>query len=249
MDGHDLTHDKMLEAFLAGDLGAAGVGQWDEHLLGCEQCWRAVREDRNARRAVQVLRQPAPAWLADKVSFAVEVAAASPGAPPSRRRPPSAAMLALASIAAAAFIAVSVLTHSLISAGSVGGRQVANARLPAAVAIVTHYAETLPAHPQSSGTRGRPRLELVRRRIALLPDGQRITIATWRVDGLTAIVATADRFFPMPRDARLVSGPGMAWSAQFGTLTLYCANRRPSELVAARAPESTLRTLAATLPA
>jgi hypothetical protein len=248
MDSHESTHDKMLEAFLAGDLGAAGVNQWDEHLLGCEQCWRAVREDRNARRAVQVLRQPAPAWLADKVSFAVQVAAASPGARAPGRRLPSRAKLALASIATAAFIAVSVLTHGLIGAGRVGARQAANPPLPTAVAMVTHYAEALPARPQSGGTAERLQLELVRRQIAVLPDGQRITIATWRVDGLTAVVATADRFFPMPRDAHLVSGPGMAWSAQFGTLSLYCANGRPSELVAARAPESTLVTLVATLP-
>jgi hypothetical protein len=90
-------------------------------------------------------------------------------------------------------------------------------------------------------------MELVRRQIAALPDGQRIVIATWRVDGLTAIVATGDRFFPMPSGAHLVSGAGMAWTARVGTLTLYCG-RRPTELVAARAPERTLVMLAASLP-
>ncbi len=53
-------HDRLLAAFLAGDLDAAEVRRWDEHLLECERCWRAVREDRAGRQAAQVLRQPAP---------------------------------------------------------------------------------------------------------------------------------------------------------------------------------------------
>lgn len=48
----------------------------DEHLLVCERCWRTVREDRAGRQAAQVLRQPAPPGLADRVAFAVEAAAA-----------------------------------------------------------------------------------------------------------------------------------------------------------------------------
>ena len=56
MDGHD----RLLAAFLAGELNPAGARRWDEHLLVCERCWRAVREDRAGRQAAQVLRQPAP---------------------------------------------------------------------------------------------------------------------------------------------------------------------------------------------
>ena len=48
----------------------------DEHLLVCERCWRTVREDRAGREAAQVLRQPAPPGLADRVAFAVQAAAA-----------------------------------------------------------------------------------------------------------------------------------------------------------------------------
>src|SRR5215471_3227487 len=80
MDGHD----RLLAAFLAGELDPADAQRWDEHLLECEACWRAVREDRAGRQAAQVLRQPAPLGLADRVGFAVEVAAA--GGAAGRRR-------------------------------------------------------------------------------------------------------------------------------------------------------------------
>src|SRR5260370_6964520 len=78
------SHDRLLSRFLAGDLDAAAARHCDEHLLECEQCWRAVREDRAGRQAAELLRQPAPAGLADRVRFAVELAAAT--GPPSRWR-------------------------------------------------------------------------------------------------------------------------------------------------------------------
>jgi DNA-directed RNA polymerase specialized sigma24 family protein len=74
IDGHE-RHDRLLGAFLAGDLDLAAARQQDEHLLECEQCWRAVQEDREGRRAAELLRQPAPPGLTDRVAFAVEVAA------------------------------------------------------------------------------------------------------------------------------------------------------------------------------
>src|SRR5215471_10669660 len=85
MDSHD-QHHRLLTAFLAGDLDPAEARRWDEHLLECEACWRAVREDRAGRQAARVLRQPAPPGLADRVAFAVEVAAAGRAAAPRRAR-------------------------------------------------------------------------------------------------------------------------------------------------------------------
>ncbi len=64
------SHDRMLAAFVAGDLGMADTRRWDEHLLECERCWRAVREDGDARRAAERLRLPPPPGLADQVRFA-----------------------------------------------------------------------------------------------------------------------------------------------------------------------------------
>src|SRR5215472_3361329 len=74
------SHDRLLAAFLAGDLDHADARRWDEHLLECERCWQAVREDRAGRHAAHVLRQPPPTGLADRVAFAVEVAAADQAA-------------------------------------------------------------------------------------------------------------------------------------------------------------------------
>src|SRR6516162_11297100 len=80
------SHDRLLAAFLGGELDPAEARRWDEHLLECEACWRAVREDRAGRQAARVLRRPAPPGLADRVAFAVEVAAAGRTAAPRRAR-------------------------------------------------------------------------------------------------------------------------------------------------------------------
>src|SRR5258707_6156942 len=94
MDSHARRHG-LLAGCRAGKLDEAGAGRWDEPLLECEQCWQAVREDRAGRQAAQLLRQPAPPGLADRVAFAVEVAAAGRGATrrparPGTRAPPRA---------------------------------------------------------------------------------------------------------------------------------------------------------------
>ena len=83
------SHDQLLAAFLAGDLDPADAQRWDGHLLQCERCWRAVREDRAGRQAAQVLRRPAPPGLADRVAFAVEMAAGAPAAAQRQARPPA----------------------------------------------------------------------------------------------------------------------------------------------------------------
>src|SRR5579859_474446 len=82
------SHDRLLAGFLAGELDPADAQRWDEHLLECERCWRAVREDRAGRQAAQMLRQPAPPALADRVAFAVELAAAARTAARRQARPP-----------------------------------------------------------------------------------------------------------------------------------------------------------------
>src|SRR5260370_33910874 len=151
MDGHDGEH-RLLAAFLAGDLAPAAARRWDEHLLECEQCWRAVREDRAGRKAAQVLRQPAPPGLADRVAFAVEMAAAArPAAPQARtgiwprRRAPHHRRLRwrLAGAGAVAVGLVVTLMMTLFQSGHQAGS------VPAAVAAVARYAQAIP--PPSAG--------------------------------------------------------------------------------------------------
>src|SRR6266851_2531675 len=155
MDGRNTGH-RLLAGFLAGDLGPADARRWDEHLLACEQCWRAVREDRAGRQAAALLRQPAPAGLADRVEFAVEVAAAGgtaarlqarPGARsrrqagPTRRRARHGrrwqARLAGAGVLAAGLV-VALLVFLLPGGHEPGG-------VPGAVAAVARYAQAIPA--------------------------------------------------------------------------------------------------------
>ncbi len=241
MDGHD-RHHRMLGAFLAGDLDSADVRRWDEHLLECERCWRAVREDRSGRQAAGLLRQPAPAGLADRVAFAVELAAA--GAT-SGRQARARGRLRWHWLAAAAALAAGLavtLTVLLLPAGRAG--------VPAAVAAVARYAEAIAptARPQAPGTGQRATPVEVGRPVTMTAGGQRIVVRTWRLGRVEAVVAVSARPFPVPPGAQSASGGGMAWSARLGRLGLYCVNGRRPELVAAPVPAAELPGLVAQLP-
>jgi hypothetical protein len=249
MDGHD----RLLKKFLAGDLDPAAARRWDEHLLECEQCWRAVREDRDGRLAAGLLRQQAPAGLAERIRFAVEVAAAAGPAAQRQARPggrswrwaracvrPRWGWLAGAGTLAAG-LAVIVMVLLLP-----GGR----AGVPAAVAAVARYAETIPAPAlQPEPHRGHRAAPVeVGRPVTVTAGGQRILVRTWQVDGVEAVVAVSGQPFPMPPGAQGMPGGGMAWSARLGKLGLYCINGRRPELVAAPVPAAELAALVSRLP-
>jgi hypothetical protein len=246
MDGHD----RLLAAFLAGDLDPVAARRWDEHLLECEGCWRAVREDRAGRQAAQLLHQPAPPELADRVAFAVEVTAAAPA--PARRQPrlparrPPSGRLSWRFAGAGAFAAAAVIALTLVLLP--GGHQAR--RVPAAVAAVVRYAQAIapPARDQHSHSGGRAVPVNVGGPVTVTAGGQRIVVRTWRLGGIEAVVAVSGRPFPMPAHAQGVSGRGMAWSARLGRLGLYCLNGQTPELVAAPVPAAELAALAARLP-
>src|SRR5262244_3927031 len=139
MDGHD----SLVQAFLGGDLGPADARRFDEHLLECEACWRAVRENRAGRMAAQLLRHPAPPDLADRVAFAVEIAALARSQ--RRARAPSRLGLRLAGGGTALLAALVVL---LVLLPGVRGTPA----MPAAVQAVARYAQAIapPAGPARS---------------------------------------------------------------------------------------------------
>jgi anti-sigma factor RsiW len=237
MDGHD----RLLAAFLAGDLDAAEARRWDEHLLECERCWRAVREDRNGRQAAGLLRRPAPAGLADRVAFAVELAA---GTASSQRRPRHGVRLRWRWLTGAGTLAAG-LAVTLMVLLLPGGRS----GVPAAVAAVARYAQTIPSPAQQEPGTGQQTTPVeVGRPVTVAAGGQRIVLRRWRLGGVEAVVAVSGRPFPMPASAQRASGGGMAWSARLGKLGLYCLNGRTSELVAAPVPSAELAGLAARLP-
>jgi anti-sigma factor RsiW len=253
MDIHD-RYDRLLAAFLAGDLGAAEARAWDEHLLECEACWRAVREDRAGRQAAQLLRRPAPPGLADRVAFAVEVAAG--GRTAGRRARPGARVwwragpgrrLRWSWLAGAGALAAGLAATLLVLVLPGGG---GSGSVPAAVAAVARYAQAIPppAGDQHSHPGGWAAPVEVGHPVTVTAGGQRIVLTTWRLGGTEAVVAVSGRPFPMPAGAQGVSGRGMAWSARLGRLGLYCLNGPTSELVAAPVPAAELAALAARLP-
>ena len=241
MDSHD-RHHRLLAAFLAGELTAADARGWDEHLLECEQCWRAVREDRAGRQAAQVLRQPAPPELADRVRFAVELAAAGTVAQRQRchgRRLRWRWLAGAGTLAAAAAATVALLLP--------GGRETAD--IPAAVAAVAHYAETVPPAPHPGAGPGGPAAPVeVGQPVRVAAGGQQMVLRVWRLGRTEAVVAVSSRPFPMPTRARGAGGQGMAWTLRMGRIGLYCRNGHTSELVAAPVPQAQLAALAARLP-
>jgi len=245
------SHDRLLAGFLAGELDPADAQRWDEHLLECERCWRAVREDRAGRQAAQMLRQPAPPALADRVAFAVELAAAArtaarrqarpPGRAPGRGRRGRRLRWRLAGAGAVAAGLVATLLVVLLP----GGRQAGS--VPAVVAAVARYAQAIPP-PTGKQYPQRAAPVQVGRPVTVMAGGQQIVLRTWRLGGAEAVVAVSGHPFPMPARARGVSGQGMAWSARLGRLGLYCLNGPTSELVAAPVPAPELAALAARLP-
>jgi hypothetical protein len=254
MDGRDRAC-WLLAGFLAGDLDPAEARRWDEHLLECEACWRAVREDLAGRQATQVLRRPAPPGLADRVAFAVEVATAAQTAAPRRARTAagssrwarSGGWLRWPQLAGAGAVAVAVVV-TLVVVLLPGGHQVRG--VPAAVAVVADYAQAVPqsARGQHHVSGGGAAPVQVGHPAIVTAGGQTVVLRTWRVGGTEAVVAVSSKPFPMPPRAQGVAGRGMAWSARLGKLGLYCLNGRTSELVAAPVPAAELAALAARLP-
>ncbi len=243
MDGHDSGH-RLLGGFLAGELTPAGARRFDEHLLECERCWRAAREDRAGRQAARLARQPAPPGLADRVAFAVEVTARGRTARP---RPRPGGRPAWWRVAGAGTLAAG-LAVTLLVVLLPGGHQAG--AVPGAVMAVVRYARAIPASPggQRPPPGGRPAPVEIGRPVTVTAGGQQIVMRTWRVGGTEAVVAVSGQAFPMPPGAATASGPGMAWSTRLGKLGLYCLNGPTPELVAAPIPMADLATLAARLP-
>jgi hypothetical protein len=237
------SHDRLLAAFLAGEVNPADAPWWDEHLLECEQCWRAVRENRAGRQAALLLREPAPPGLADRVRFAVELAAAGTIA---QREPRHGMRWRWRWLAAAGALAATVAVTVAVLLVP-GGREPGT--MPAAVAAVAHYAQTIPPARHPGPGPGQPGAAVeVGHPVTVTAGGQRMVLRVWRLGDVEAVVAASAQPFAMPASAHGVTGPGMAWTTRLGSIGLYCRNGRTSELVAAPVPETQLAALATRLP-
>lgn len=103
-----MVHEDRLVPYLAGDLDVKQAEAFEAHLVGCDDCWQAVSQDRRGRALAEGLRELAPASLRDRVRMAVEADTGQSERPRRRRRRVGAglAVVVLAVVAAGSVIMV-----------------------------------------------------------------------------------------------------------------------------------------------
>lgn len=214
--------ERQVVAFLNGQLSQAEEQGFDEHLLTCESCWRAVRQDRAGRLALERLRVSGPPGLADRVTISVGLAS-RPGAdspdsgrrwPPGRRfrlgfgRGRSGGLLVGAAFGIA--LVAALLSWTLSGSQSSDPPQIASV-----VSMMTAKTD------DSTALRGGEHFDF---------GGQSVAVRAYRVEGVTTLVATSGRPFPMPASSHLLAGSSStAWMATRGSLALYGVNRSPGD--------------------
>ena len=240
--------EERLVAFLAGELAPEQERSFDEHLLGCEQCWRAVQADRAARLALEQLRQPAPTGLQGRVAASVALAAAEARNGPvvvgrhpiSQYRAPSflrrAATRPHVRLVAAACLLVAV------AAGSFGWLAASRRAAPEPAQVAAVVAMMTPGSAPTTALRAGEHLVIA---------GQHLVVRAYQLEGTEEIVASSARPFPVPSTSHLLSGPSpQAWMATKGHLSMYGVNRRgPGEsmFVVAAMPMAEMPQMAARL--
>ena len=217
-----MSHEPEVAAavYLAGSLDAAERERFEEHMLGCEECWGEVRTAHRGRALAESLREVAPQPLRERVR--ASVVAASRSDRRRHRRP----------LAAAAIVAAVVA----VVAGGLLARQ-GDAGQPAVIAAAVASYQTghldgsaaTPAQPpvRQSG-------DLVWRgarqgRLAGLP----VVAHDYRdAAGRQVTLLRADRSFPEAVGASHPPGTAI-WVAEVDGLAVLCADRpAPSLLVA-----------------
>jgi hypothetical protein len=224
-------------AFLAGELSPEEERAYDEHLLTCETCWLAVREDRASRLALERLRDSAPPGLEGRVRLAVALAD-HPGAGADGYRGHRTVTGGLSR--PRRLVAAAVVGFAL--GGSLLGYELAvqpasdPAQIAAVVAMASH--QSAPSTALLTGER-------------LMIDGQAVLVRAFMVNGKEAITATSGVPFAMPAASHLLTGSSTtAWMATRGSLSLYGVNRpagRRSMFVVAAMPVAELPAVAARL--
>lgn len=231
-------HERRLVAFLAGELNESQRREWDEHLISCEPCWSAVREDRLARMATARLRESAPAGLADRIALATEFARSQPRTR-RHRVVPSLPLLISACAALAAVVAVLVVALAWPGSRSIDPQ-------PIAAVIQAGQRLTGGAGPGPDQAVASASPVPVGRPATITAGAAHLVLSYYRIGTTQVMVARSDRDFPMPKSARRLPAVGMTWAAERGRLMLYCPG--PRVLVVGAMPLPELSKLAAQLP-
>jgi anti-sigma factor RsiW len=237
-----------LVALVAGELTVEEARAFDQHLLLCETCWQGIQDDRAGRLAIDQLRDAPPPGLSDRITAAIELAAAqSRGEGTTRRGRARARRHALPSrrdffrrCARRALIVGGALVLAL--AGSLAGLLTRSGppKDPASVAAVLAMATG-----ESNAAAQLPRPHRV------VVDRQQIELHPYRIDRHLIIVGTSNRQFAMPNASHVTGGSSrQAWMASRGAFSMYCVNRPNGEqsmLLVARMPAAELPQMAAEL--
>ena len=209
-------------AFLAGELTPEEERRFDQHLLGCEECWQAVKADQAARLALKKLRQPAPAGLEGRVALAIALAAqeASKGAGVrAGARAPSVLGWMKARPYHARLVAAACLV--VVMAAGAAGWLVADRPAADPPQLTAVVAMMPPGPPPTSALRAGEHFVIA---------GQALMVRAYQLEGTEELVATSARPFPVPSSSHMLPGSSsQAWMATKGRLSMYGVNRRAGQ--------------------
>jgi hypothetical protein len=209
-------------AYVWGELDPDANERFERHLVDCDLCWAAVREDAYGRAAAEAGRESVAPLVRDRTRFAVE--AESRRISPASRRP-GRNVVALAAIVIFASTALWV-AHL--------GRP-GHAADPPPVAAVIHL-----VGQAGAGLGAAPAARLV-------ADGQVVSVTRLELNGSPVLLARSERPFPTPAGAQPMPSEDVPWVASRGPFTLVCFNRPHPVLLTARLPATQLTPLAARL--
>jgi anti-sigma factor RsiW len=234
-----------LVAFLNGQLSDEDEHAVDEHLLTCDACWRAVRDDRDGRRALDRLRQAAPTGLGERVASSIRLAE-RPG-DRDRQAADRDRRLGRRSLRA-----MSGRPRRLVAAAAA-----ALALLGGTLAWMLHHpARTDP--PQIARVVAMMSPEVANQPALRTGErfdfaGQALAVRSYQVEGDIVLVATSATPFPMPSSSHMLAGSSpAAWMAAEGPFAMYGLNRpagsvRASMFLVAAMPMAQLPQVAARL--
>jgi hypothetical protein len=211
--------EERLIAFLAGELTPEEERRFDQHLLGCEECWQAVKADRAARIALEQLRQPAPAGLEGRVALAIALASQEASKDPVARAgagAPSFLRWATARPHHARLVAAACLV--VVMAAGAAGWLVAHRPAADPPQLAAVVAMMPPGSAPTSALRAGEHFVIA---------GQALMVRAYQLEGTEELVATSARPFPVPSSSHMLPGSSsQAWMATKGRLSMYGVNRR-----------------------